>query len=340
MSMLRQSNYAWQKLPLVCLLVSEWDRWQHERKQPHYHLAGLVPAIPDLLPYAVDMAPLLALPFGVLDEVGVLYNSSMRGYPAAYHPTSIAQYALARWNAYLDTGDEQHKNAFLVQARWLVEHEKPLGNNTGGWPVPFALYAYNTPSMWLSALTQGNAISVLVRAYQLSHNDLFLQSARRAVRTFELDICDGGVATTVGEDGVFFEEVANKPAAHVLNGYILALFGLYDYVAYVGDSHVDELIERSLTALHTLIDEYDTGYWSLYDLRFRIPAPLFYHALHVTLLQALARLSGCRHCAMLAVKWDQYQHVPGSRLRYFIMSRLLLGRRVLLRGLSHLSLFS
>jgi heparosan-N-sulfate-glucuronate 5-epimerase len=336
MSMLRQSNYAWQKLPLVGLLVSEWDHWQYEWKQPHYHLASVVHGTPDLLPYAIDMAPLLSLPFGELDEVGVPYNHARQGYPAGYHPTSIAQYALARWNAYLATGDEKHKEAFLVQARWLVENEKPLGNHVGGWPVPFALYAYNAPPMWLSALTQGNAISVLVRAYQLSSNDQFLQVARRAVRTFELDSCDGGVATTVGEDGVFFEEVANTPAAHVLNGYLLALFGLYDYVHYVDDSHINVLIKRSLTTLHTLIDEFDTGYWSLYDLRFRIPAPLFYHALHVTLLQALAHLSGCQHCAMLAVKWDRYQNIPGSRLRYFIMSRLLRGRRVLLRNLSHL----
>jgi heparosan-N-sulfate-glucuronate 5-epimerase len=337
MSMLRWSNDVWQKLPLVGLFVLEWGRWQQEWKQPHYHLARLERAASGLVPYVIDMAPLLDLPFGELDEGGVLCNRATAGYPAGYHPTSIAQYALARWNLYLATGDEKHKEAFLAQARWLVENEKPLGNAAGGWPIPFASRAYNAPSMWLSALTQGNALSVLVRAYQLSGADQFLQVARRAMRTFERDIEDGGVAATVGEGGVFFEEVANYPAAHVLNGYILALFGLYDYVHVVKDRHVEALIKRSLTTLHTMIAEFDTGYWSLYDLRFRIPAPLFYHALHVTLLQALAHLSGCQHCTLLALKWDQYQKVPGWRLRYFMVSRFLCGRRVLQRSLAVLS---
>jgi hypothetical protein len=186
-----------------------------------------------------------------------------------------------------------------------------------------ALHEYNTSATWLSALTQGNAISVLMRAYQLTKDTTFLQVARRAVRTFELEICDGGVAASLSNNGVFFEEVASYPAAHVLNGYILALFGLYDYVTTTGDIHIDELIKRSLTTLHALIDEFDIGYWSCYDLRFRNPSPLFYQALHVTLLEALARFSGCQHCAALAVRWDSYQHSRTSRLRYFIISRFL-----------------
>src|SRR5438552_157577 len=80
---------------------------------------------------------------------------------------------------------------------------------------------------WLSALTQGNCVSVLVRAYQLTDEEIFLKVARRAIRSFELDIQNGGVSVFVGDDGIFFEEVAVSPAAHILNGYILALFGLY-----------------------------------------------------------------------------------------------------------------
>ena len=110
--------------------------------------------------------------------------------------------------------------------------------------MPFSVSDYNASAPWLSALTQGNAVSVLVRAYRLTHEEVFLQVARRAMRTFELDIRDGGVSTSIGEDGVFFEEFAVYPASHVLNGYILALFGLYDYADLTGDTRVAALIRR------------------------------------------------------------------------------------------------
>lgn len=335
MTSLIQYHRVWQTNPLIGLIVSEWQAWQQEQMQPWYRLAPILSDTAELTPYVVDMEPLLSLPFGNLDEVGVLYNRAVgRKYPAGYHPTSIAQYALAQWNAYLNTGEESHRNAFLLQARWLIEHESPLANGAGGWPIPFPLPEYDAPTMWLSALTQGNVISVLVRAYRVTGEEVFLQSARRAISTFERDIQDGGVAAFQGANGVFFEEVASNPASHILNGYILALFGLYDYVAYIGDSRVEALIKRSLTTLHTLINRFDIGYWSCYDLRFRIPSPLFYHALHVTLLEGLARFSGCQHCAVLAARWDRYQQSRVSRLRYFVTSRVLRCRRALQRKIS------
>lgn len=318
-----QNRILWQEVLVLGFFVSEWQTWQQDRMLPHYCQASMARVISKLTPYALNMYSLLALPFGILDEAGVLYNYATKSYPAAYHPTSIAQYALAQWNMYLDTGDEKCRDAFMTQAYWFVEHELMLANGAGGWPLPFSLPAYNASPMWLSALTQGNVISVLVRAYQLTNEGTFLQSACRAVHTFELEIQDGGVAVSLGEKGVFFEEVAVEPASHILNGYILALFGLYDYLSCTGDARIDALIKRSLDGLHMLIDEFDMGYWSLYDLRFRTPATLFYHSLHITLLEVLARLSGCQHCAALAKRWDEYQHCSSSRLKYFVVSRVV-----------------
>jgi hypothetical protein len=268
------------------------------------------------------MWPVLSLPFGFLDEAGVPYTRATTMFPAGYHPTDIAQYALANWNAYLSTGDEKHRQSFMIQADWLVAHETRMPNDTGGWPLTFPYHKYYVRVPWLSALTQGNGISVLVRAYQLTGKEVFLQVARRAVRTFELDIRDGGVSIPVGDDGVFFEEYAAYPAAHVLNGYIFSLFGLYDYVALTGDAQIAALIQRSLVAMHSIINEYDMGYWSRYDLLYGHPATLFYHDQHSTLLVALSRYSGCEHCVALAERWARYQHGRWRRLRYFIASRI------------------
>ncbi len=306
------------KFPLIGPFILKWQNWRKIERQPHYCLASIRHTESAFPSYMVDMRSLLALPFGPLDEDGVpLYNPQM-GYLAEYHPTVIAQYALAHWNVYIATEDQEHLQAFMIQANWLVAHESRLSDDSGGWPMPFPLPRYNALNPWLSALTQGNCISVLVRAYHLTDKSVFLQVARRAVRTFELDIKEGGVSTAIGENGIFFEEVAACPPAHIFNGYILALFGLYDYAALTNDSSITALIQRSLVTLHTLIDEFDSGYWSYYDLRFKGLAPRFYHALHITLLQALARYSGCEHCVALAERWAGYQQSFLCRTRYLI----------------------
>jgi heparosan-N-sulfate-glucuronate 5-epimerase len=321
----------WRAFPLIDFINSEWRVWQEERTKPCYRLAAMPHNALELLPYPIDMRPLLTLPFGALDEAGVPYNASSKKYPAAYHPTTIAQYALAHWNTYLETGDEKNKQAFIVQARWLVENETSSNSDVGGWPFPFSVPDFFAQAPWLSALTQGNAISVLVRAFQLTAEDAFLEVARRAVRTFELDIFDGGVSAHIGDGDIFFEEVAVYPAAHILNGYLLALFGLYDYVTFTKDAQINELIQSSLITLHKLIDRFDTGYWSRYDLLFGHLASHFYHTLHVTLLEALAQYSGCEHCATLAKRWAAYQQSFRGRLYYFIFSRVNRYRRQLRR---------
>lgn len=307
MSGLTQRQKLLRSLPIIGLFVWEWQVWRKDRTQLCYRLESGPQKEVQLLPYPIDMWPLMDLPGQLLDETGVPYTLPTDVFPGAYHPTDIAQYALVNWDTYLKTGNEKRRQAFMIQARWLVDHETPIADDAGGWPIPFSNNEFHASKPWLSALTQGVGISVLMRAYQLTGEDVFLQVARRAVRTFELDIRDGGVSCVVGDDGIFFEEVAAYPAAHILNGYILSLFGLYDYVALTNDACIRAHIQRSLTTLHTLIDDFDLGYGSRYDLLSKLPTNRFYHALHVILLEALARYSGCQHCATLAARWASYQ---------------------------------
>jgi hypothetical protein len=307
MNGLTHRQKLWRALPVIGIFAWEWEVWRKDQAQPCFRL---MPKLQDSSvppPYPIDMWPLLDLPGQLLDETGVPFTLPTDVLPGFYHPTDIAQYALVNWNTYLKTRYEKLRQAFMIQARWLIEHETLITADAGGWPIPFPNSEFYAPKPWLSALTQGVGISVLVRAYQLTGEDVFLQVARRAARTFEMDILDGGVSCGVGDDGIFFEEVAAYPAAHILNGYILSLFGLYDYLALMNDARIHALIQRSLATLHTLIDDFDLGYGSRYDLLSKSPTSRFYHALHVTLLEALAQYSGCQHCVTLAARWASYQ---------------------------------
>lgn len=250
----------------------------------------------------------------MLDDAGV----PIQVHQAGYQPTSIAQYALSQWNHYLATNDERHRQIFLAQALWLVEHEARIGNDAGGWPISHPHPDVRGESPWLSALAQGNALSVLVRAYQLTQEEVFLEVARRAVRTFHLDILDGGVSAPLGEVGIYFEEVAVYPATHILSGFIFALFGLYDYVALTGDVQTERLIFRSLATMHSLVDEFDVSFWTCSDLLHRHLASPAHLELQAELLEALAKYNGCEHCSRLASRWKNYRLNVGSRLYYLI----------------------
>lgn len=288
----------------------------------------------ELLPYPIDMEPLLsAKPFS-LDDHGLPFQVDAN----AYHPALIAQYGLVVWKRYLADRDECQREAFLKQARWLVEHEARIGDDAGGWPVRLP-DAANDDENCLSCVVQGNGLSVLVRAYQLTDEELFLEVARRVVHTFERDILDGGVCSPVGESGIFFEELAIYPAAHHFNGFAFALLALYDYVALTDDASIKKMIGQSLSAMHMLIDEFDTGYWiktSLLRGQLASPAEL---TLHITLLEALAANSGCEHCSALSQRWKAYERHTGTRLRYALARRRNRFTRWMLRGMRKL-LFS
>ncbi|MEO7001947.1 MAG: D-glucuronyl C5-epimerase family protein [Ktedonobacterales bacterium] len=318
-------------IPVVNLVAKEWRLWRDERSKPRFGLEPVTLGSPDLPAYPIAMAPLLALPFGHLDADGVPYNVKNGAYGGAYQPTSIAQYALAQWNAYLRDHDERRLQAFLAQARWLAAHETRLVNGAGVWPIPFPAPAYGAPGPWLSALTQGNVASVMTRAYRVTGDAAWLAIARRAVHAFTVDILDGGVQAPVGGDGVFFEEAATYPAARILNGYILALFGLYDYIELTGDAAIKRLAEQSVETLHSIISGYDMGFWSRYDLLHQQPANRFYHTLHIHLLRALARYTGCQHCLALADRWARYDRSLRCRAHYYWTSRTLRYRTGLAR---------
>src|SRR6266700_1574093 len=271
----------------------------------------------DLSSYPIDMSSFLTLPDSTLDAAGVPYRVN----PAGYDPALIAHYALAHWNMYLATNDEQHRNMFLSQAYWLIEHEERIGKAAGGWPISFHHPDFHPRGSWLSASAQGSGISVLMRAYQLTHQEAFLEVINRVVRTFEQDILDGGVTAPTGANGIFFEDMAVYPATHALNGFLFALLGLYDYVALTGDAQIEKLISRSLATMHDILREFDLGFWTYTDLlhqRLATPSQL---ALQTMLLEAVARLSTCNHCSTIVSRWKGYQHRFGPRLRYLIAER-------------------
>jgi glycosyltransferase involved in cell wall biosynthesis len=280
-----------------------------------------------LPPYPVDLSPFLLIPPSGCDT-----QLHVHGGTVIRDPTSLVQYALAHWNQYLISSNQYHRDTFLLQAHRLAVYAVRIGDDAVGWPVSLAQSKRPAQCLALSATVQGCALSVLLRAYQLTRDDMFIEVAQRALRTFERDILDGGISTPVGEDGVFFEEVAAYPATHALSGFIFAIIGLYEYQACTHAHSMSILLQRSLATLHRSIDEFDHGYWTNTDLLHRSLASPSHLALQIRLLEALAACSSCNHCLALASRWRNYLHKRTTRLRSFLVRRCTsLGRSLLNR---------
>jgi len=124
-----------------------------------------------------------------------------------YNPIAIAQYALGNYNLYLRMNDKTRLSIFLRQADWLVnnlernEYGLFVWNHHFNWEYRDFLQA-----PWYSGLAQGQGISVLLRAYKETNNDIYIKSAKKAFEPFKYELKDGGVRYTDERGYIWIEE--------------------------------------------------------------------------------------------------------------------------------------
>ncbi len=177
------------------------------------------------------------------------------------NPVTVAQYGLNNWELYLQTQESQYSDVVIIQSNWLVDHQEE-----GKWTYHFEIKERSLQKGWISAMAQGQAISLLLRAWQLTEDSLYFRSAQEAFSIFRLTLDQGGVSFIESDSSIWFEEYPNRlNPSHVLNGHIWALFGLWDYYRVTNDQATKQLFEAGVQAVADQIDRYDTGYWVLYE---------------------------------------------------------------------------
>lgn len=214
------------------------------------------------------------------------------GGRAVGHPTHIAMYGLQQYSIWVRTGDPAARASAIRQAQWLVRNQD---RSTGAWRYPFPFRVGGTsvllPKGWVSAMAQGQAISLLTRVHRiLPDQPAYLTAARRGLAPLRRHVRDGGTLA-VFRGHPFFEEYPTVPGTFTLNGFQFTMLGLAD-LASLGDGNARRLYltgEKSLTAMLPL---YDSATTTAYHLGFiTMKRPLHqargYHPTHVMLLRAL-----------------------------------------------------
>ncbi len=221
-----------------------------------------------------------------------------------YWVIPIAQAALGFWDMKIEGADvDRH---FLQLADWLLERGA-AGSGGVVWRTDFGVPKYGLGPGWISAMGQGQAASVLLRAHRLTDREEYLSTARAALPALLTSVADGGTQSTIDGVPVLEEYPTDRPTA-VLNGWIFALFGLYELAIAAEETEARTLFERSADGLVSLLPRYDNGWWSLYSLgdhgRPDLAKP-FYQRLHPVLLEALSLIRPARQLDEYGRRWRE-----------------------------------
>lgn len=212
-----------------------------------------------------------------------------------YYPITIAQYALQHHALYLVKDDNTSFDIFISMADYFVKTQ----DEKGGWPSDFdhTFYKGRTELMkapWYSAMAQGQALSVLSRAYHLTREDKYKVAALKGLIIYTIPVDLGGVLRKFENKFWFYEEYPTEPASYVLNGYIYSVIGLFDVFDTFRDNLSEKLYFEGIKTLKRVLSLYDLGNRTAYDLTHYsnegVPpnvARWGYHSTHVILMSAL-----------------------------------------------------
>jgi hypothetical protein len=233
---------------------------------------------------------------GPFDHRGVPLLDYQGDIGRQYNPIAIAQYGLARFNRWCIDGGVADQRAWLTVADWLASTLRPNRYGVAVW-----MHNFNWPyremlvAPWYSGLAQGNGLSMLVRAAGDGRLGRFADAAHRAFESFERPVAEGGVIVTDGRGHTWIEEYLVNPPSHILNGFIWALWGVYDYARWSRRRAAERLWDRCVETLENRLGDFQVDWWSLYEAPHRgrrMLASVYYHQLHITQLRVLFRLTG------------------------------------------------
>jgi hypothetical protein len=196
--------------------------------------------------------------------------------------------------------------------------------NATTWEYWFPFSGGSPP--WTSGLSQGTAITALVRGAEVLKDPHYLDVARDAVGIFTTPAPLGVRTSAFG--GSWYAEYSFAPGLLILNGFLQALNGIWDLAEATHSSRVRAIYKRGSRAAKHAIHHYDTGAWSLYSLGGN-EDDLNYHRLVRDFLKGLCERTKDRVYCHYSQRFTDYLH-EHEKLRFLGASGARVGRAVAL----------
>src|SRR5208337_481767 len=259
---------------------------------------------------------------GHYDDAGIPMLQYHGAIGLQYNAIAIAQWGLANYNYFRETGDETRWQKTLKAANWLIANLEQNSHRLWVWNHHFD-WDYRDPlrAPWYSGLAQGQGVSLLLRAHAHAGDEKYRQAADKAFVSLTRPIAEGGVLFEDEKRNLWIEEYLVDPPTHILNGFIWALWGVFDFWLAHADAAAKQIFDRGVETLIHNLERYDTGYWSLYEqsgTRLKMLASPFYHRLHIVQLRVLSELTADVHFEHVAERWEGYARRRSNRTRALV----------------------
>jgi hypothetical protein len=154
---------------------------------------------------------------------------------------------------------------------------------------------------WYSGMAQGQVLSLFSRLGALTSEPEWEAAAAATLKSF--DYVRGEVEpwiVDIDDNALWIEEYPAPGELHVLNGFMFAMFGLYDYYAWRGDAQAQKLFLQSLHTLRLNVERFrEPGGLSAYCLERRVHSN-YYHGVHIGQLHAITRMTADPYFASVA----------------------------------------
>ncbi len=231
-------------------------------------------------------------PRSFLDSNGILAIDYGGNVGIVYNPVMLEGQAFKYYEQFKANGNLTAKNNLLNSAEWLIQHVSDKGNySLWEYSFPWPYYrCLNHP--YASATSQAQGMVVLMLAHEITHDNKYLESAKKSFGAFLIDYKQGGVVTRKNKDILIFQEIAKPTYAQtdILNGHIFSVVSLLRYYNYTHDAIVKEVADKGINYLKKYIQTYDAGNWSYFD-HFHTYATKNYHLLHISQLDSLFKIT-------------------------------------------------
>ena len=217
-----------------------------------------------------------------------------------YHPVFLGHRIHVFLETYRRTGDQKYLRRAEKYVRKIMEICDVVdGTAYARYPFKYSVHVDSSITFeppWYSGMAQGEFLGLLVALNHFTGNNDYIQYAHMVFKSF-LRIGMDKKPWVVRIDSSGFYWIEEYPhqirPGQTLNGFIGAVFGIYDYYQATGDPAARRVYDASITTLKEYLPQYRRpGKYSYYCLGHLKEATPAYHQLHIQMLRRLYQLSG------------------------------------------------
>lgn len=216
-----------------------------------------------------------------------------------YHPVQTASLLMRLLTSYTITEEP----AYLEKLSHITDIFLDTGAEEAGalyFPYTFDFHLHGDQQQlmkapWYSGMAQGMALSAYVRFYQITHAEECLHISTKIFKSFthfDHDKDSPWVVYVDGDGYYWIEEYPMWPPANTLNGFIFAIFGLYEYYLLTRDAEAETVLQAAITTIEHYIPSFRRqGRISLYCLKHKVQSAK-YHRIRSEQLNKLYYVTG------------------------------------------------